>query len=53
MNLITHEFTHSDDRRVLNQVLSANIKQVNSYACEAGVELGNHYHDKTTLSMWK
>lgn len=47
MNLITPEFSNIDNRRTLSQILTANIQQVNRYECQAGVTLGNHYHERT------
>jgi len=45
MNIVKPETQHKDERRVLTQLLSANIKQVNTYDCQP-CTLGNHYHEK-------
>lgn len=41
------EFVHSDTRRKITQLFTADIKQVNVYECKANITLGNHYHKKT------
>lgn len=47
MKLLKPEFSHTDNRRTLTQLLTSDIKQVNLYECHYGAELGNHFHKKT------
>ena len=47
LKLLEPEFTHSDSRRILTQLVTDNIKQVNSYQVNKGCILGNHYHKDT------
>ena len=47
VTLLEPEFVHSDERRTLTQLFTANFKQVNLYECKANVSLGDHYHKKT------
>lgn len=47
MKSLEPEFSHEDSRRKLTQLLTADIKQVNVYECQANVNLGNHFHKKT------
>jgi len=47
LNLLKPEIEHKDNRRSLTQLLTANIKQVNVYEANHGVELGNHFHKQT------
>ena len=47
MKILEHEELLRDERRTLTQLLTANIKQVNVYDVNPGVELGNHYHKET------
>lgn len=42
------EFEIVDDRRVLKQVLTKDIKQINHCRAFKGTILGNHYHKETT-----
>lgn len=47
MLLLQPEFVHSDSRRVLRQLLTDDIKQINHYEAAKGSILGKHYHKKT------
>ncbi len=47
MHRLEPEFTSTDSRRVLQQLLTADIKQVNVYEANYGAELGGHYHKET------
>lgn len=47
LNLLTPEFEHKDSRRVLTQLVTDNIQQVNSYQVNKGCVLGGHYHKDT------
>lgn len=52
MNILIPEYSHSDQRRKLDQLLTLpidhEIKQVNRYDAKKGSILGNHYHKHTT-----
>ena len=48
MKLLEPEFSHTDSRRKLEQLVTDSIKQVNVYHANRGAVLGNHYHKKTT-----
>lgn len=48
MEVLNTEFAHSDDRRTLLQLLTADIKQVNLYQAKKSARLGNHFHKETT-----
>ena len=48
MRILQPEFEHKDGRRILTQLLTADIKQVNFYIAIKGASLGNHYHKSTT-----
>ena len=48
MTLLSPEFTNTDARRTLTQLLTADLKQVNLYEAQEGSVLGNHYHKETT-----
>lgn len=41
------EYTHKDHRRQLSQLLTADLKQINSYEANKGARLGDHYHKIT------
>lgn len=45
--LLEPDSIHSDSRRTLTQLLTADIKQVNVYEVQPNVTLGNHYHKNT------
>ena len=47
MERLKPEFLHQDSRRILSQLLTDNIKQVNLYEAKAGSILGNHHHRDT------
>ena len=47
MKPLNPEFVHEDSRRKLVQLLTADIKQVNVYEANHGVELGHHFHKET------
>lgn len=47
MNILAPEFRHSDARRTLTQLITDNIKQVNSYEIKRGSILGEHFHKET------
>ena len=47
MNVLKPEFVSQDSRRILSQLLTADIKQVNHYEAKRGAVLGNHYHKQT------
>lgn len=47
MNLLEEEYKHEDGRRVLKQLLTRDIKQINIYEAKKGAILGNHYHKQT------
>ena len=47
LNLLQPEFEHTDSRRSLKQLLTADIKQVNTYQVTKGAMLGEHYHKLT------
>ena len=47
MQWLTPEFTHSDSRRTISQMLTEPIAQVNTYFIKKGSTLGNHYHKVT------
>ncbi len=47
MNLLEPEFRHEDSRRVLTQLFTASVKQVNLYEAKKGAIQGNHYHKET------
>lgn len=47
MNRLEPEFVHKDQRRVLTQLLTEDIKQINVYEANYGAELGNHFHMET------
>lgn len=48
MKILEPEFVHTDPRRSLKQLLTADIKQVNVYNVSTNSVLGNHYHKETT-----
>lgn len=48
MNIIQTQYKHKDHRRTLNQLLTAEIHQINFYDAKKGAILGDHYHKKTT-----
>lgn len=48
MRVLETEFSHTDPRRTLHQLLTADLKQVNLYEAQEGSILGNHYHKETT-----
>lgn len=45
--LLQPEAKHSDDRRTLEQLLTAPVSQLNRYTVKRGAVLGNHYHVET------
>ena len=47
MKLLPPEYINQDSRRVLKQLLTAGISQVNIYEAKRGSLLGNHYHKET------
>lgn len=47
MKLLYPEFSHIDSRRMLQQLITANIKQVNYYKAHPGAVLGDHFHKET------
>ena len=47
LQLLNPEFEHADSRRTLKQLVTADIKQVNSYKVTKGAILGEHYHKLT------
>lgn len=48
MEILSSEFVTKDSRRELQQLLTADIKQINNYHAERGAILGDHYHRSTT-----
>lgn len=48
MEILQHEFQHTDSRRRLIQLLTGDIKQVNVYEAKKDAILGNHFHKETT-----
>jgi len=48
MEVLNPEFRHEDSRRILKQLITDDIKQVNLYECETGAILGDHFHKETT-----
>lgn len=48
MKILAPEYQHTDTRRTLKQLFTADIKQVNIYDAKKGATLGNHYHKETT-----
>jgi quercetin dioxygenase-like cupin family protein len=48
MELLKPEFTHTDSRRCLIQLLTSDIKQINAYQAKKGAVLGDHFHKDTT-----
>lgn len=48
MRILETEFRHTDPRRTLNQLLTADIKQINLYEAQEGSILGDHFHKQTT-----
>ena len=47
MKILFPEFNHTDSRRTLTQLLTADLKQINLYEAQEGAVLGNHYHKET------
>lgn len=47
LQLLPPEFEHTDSRRTLRQLVTADIKQVNTYQVTKGAILGEHYHKLT------
>lgn len=47
MNILTPEFSHADSRRIIYQLFTAPIEQVNSYDIKRGAVLGDHFHKET------
>ena len=47
MEILSHEFQHTDERRRLTQILTEDIKQVNVYEAKKDAHLGNHFHKDT------
>lgn len=47
MRVLIPEDIHSDERRTITQLFTVDIKQVNLFEVQPGVELGNHYHKDT------
>lgn len=47
MNILEAEFVHSDSRRRLSQLATADFKQLNHYEAKRGAILGDHYHKDT------
>ena len=47
LQLLPPEFEHADSRRTLRQLVTADIKQVNSYQVTKGAILGEHFHKLT------
>lgn len=47
MQVLQTEFNHTDERRTLTQLLTANIQQVNRYKIKKGATLGKHFHKQT------
>src|SRR3990167_7431715 len=41
------EFYHNDSRRILTQLVTTPISQVNEYEVKKGAILGEHYHKQT------
>ena|SRR3990167_6651258 len=48
MESLKPEFISNDGRRILTQLVTAPIAQVNSYHAKKGAVLGNHFHKETT-----
>lgn len=48
MTTLEPEFVHTDKRRSIIQLLTADLKQVNTYVATKGSCLGDHYHKQTT-----
>ena len=48
MKLLSPEFTDKDSRRILKQLFTAPIAQVNEYHAKKGSTLGDHFHNETT-----
>jgi len=48
MRILNPEFSHTDPRRTLIQLVTADLKQVNLYEAQEGSVLGNHFHKETT-----
>lgn len=48
MEILQHEFQHTDSRRRLTQLVTGDIKQVNVYEAKKDAVLGNHFHKETT-----
>ena len=47
MKFLNHEFKHHDKRRILTQLLTSDIKQINTYEAVHGAILGDHFHKET------
>src|SRR3990167_1486471 len=47
MKILNPEYIHSDKRRTIIQLITADIKQVNVYETHYGENLGNHFHKET------
>ena len=47
MKRLEPEFSHTDKRRSITQLLTCPFEQVNVYEANHGAELGNHFHKET------
>lgn len=47
LQLLPPEFEHKDSRRTLRQLVTTDLKQVNTYQVSKGAILGEHYHKVT------
>jgi len=48
MRILIKEAENKDARRIISQLLTSDIKQINSYEAVHGAILGDHYHKETT-----
>ena len=47
MKILIKEAENKDARRIISQLLTSDIKQINSYEAVHGAILGDHYHKET------
>lgn len=47
MRVLKPEFVHSDIRRTIKQLVTADLKQINMYTANKDAILGNHFHKET------
>ena len=47
MNTLIPESVHSDARRTITQLVTADLKQINVYHAKKGAILGGHHHKRT------